>query len=212
MAAKEEWVYVLGSPSGTLVKIGRTINLAKRVAEIQRMSPVPLEILWSHPGGHELETNLHRHFADLRAHGEWFAFEGDPVALVRNAVDLQPWLAPKPAKPKALPRPRKPRSTKESRRAAVPRRSAPSPEAIKAREAIDAEINKMMADLRAIEDPVARYHAATQLQKDWRIAIAERKKRFALDLRDQGRSWREVGEIMGGLSSQRAEQISRGTR
>lgn len=209
---KEEWVYVLGPPGGTLVKIGRTINLAKRVAEIQRMSPVPLEVLWSHPGGHELETNLHRHFAALRSHGEWFAFDEDPVALVRNAVDLKPWLAPKPAKPRMPPSPRKPKSTKQSRRAAVPRPSVPSEKAIRARETIGIEINKMMTDLRAIEDPVARYHAANRLQKGWRAAIAERKKRFALDLREQGMSWREIGEIMGGLSSQRAEQISRGAR
>lgn len=209
---KEEWVYVLGPPGGTLVKIGRTINLAKRIAEIQRMSPVPLEILWSYPGGHELETNLHRHFADLRSHGEWFAFTEDPVTEVRQAVELKPWLAPKPEKPKPPPRPRKPKSTKESRRAAVQKASAPSSEAIAARAKINAQLDKVVAELRAIEDPVKRYHAVNRFQEQWQLAIKERKRRFALDLREQGKSWREIGEIMGGLSSQRAEQISRGAR
>jgi hypothetical protein len=69
----EERVYVIGSPGSSTVKIGRTVDLKKRLAEIQRMSPVPLEVLWSTPGGHELETHLHRHLRPSRSHGEWTA-------------------------------------------------------------------------------------------------------------------------------------------
>ncbi|GFE20077.1 GIY-YIG nuclease family protein [Streptomyces nigrescens] len=209
---KNEWVYVLGPPGGTLVKIGRTINLAKRVAEIQRMSPVPLEILWSHPGGHELETNLHRHFAALRSHGEWFAFTEDPVARVRSAVELKPWLAPKPKKPKAPRAPRKPKSTKESRRAAFALRATPSPEVPEANPVVAARVGKVVALLEAIEDPVERYRAANRVEARWRQIAKEEKARIARALHDQGMSWREVGESLGGLSSQRAEQISRSAR
>lgn len=88
-------VYVLGTPGSRTVKIGTTTNLRKRLGDIQRMSPVPLEALWTCPGGRDLETQLHRHFKDLRLHGEWFEFRADPVRLVRWAVEDQPWLRPK---------------------------------------------------------------------------------------------------------------------
>jgi hypothetical protein len=82
-----EVVYVLGSPGSGTVKIGRTTNLTVRLGTIQRMSPVPLSVLWQCPGGHKLETRLHRHFASLRSHGEWFVFESsDPVPLIQAAV------------------------------------------------------------------------------------------------------------------------------
>lgn len=82
----EERVYVIGTPGSRTVKIGRTVDLKKRLAEIQRMSPVPLEVLWSTPGGHELETQLHRHFRTLRSHGEWFTFPGAPVPTIQDGV------------------------------------------------------------------------------------------------------------------------------
>lgn len=91
----EEVIYVLGAPGSSTVKIGTTTNLAKRVADIQRMSPVPLEVLWTCPGGRELETQLHRHFKALRSHGEWFTFRRDPVRLIRWAVEDEPWGRPK---------------------------------------------------------------------------------------------------------------------
>lgn len=90
-----EVVYVLGTPESNVVKIGRTTNLDRRLADIQRMSPVPLVALWAHPGGSVLEANLHRHFKALRSHGEWFTFGRDPVPLIQWAVQDQPWLRPK---------------------------------------------------------------------------------------------------------------------
>jgi hypothetical protein len=90
-----EVVYAIGSPDSNMVKIGRTTNLDRRLADIQRMSPVPLAILWTHPGGSDLEANLHRHFKALRSHGEWFTFRQDPVTLIQWAVQDRPWLRPK---------------------------------------------------------------------------------------------------------------------
>jgi hypothetical protein len=88
----EEHVYVIGSPGTSMVKIGRTTNIANRLAAIQRMSPAHLAILWTHTGGCELETNLHRHFASRRSHGEWFDFgDEDPVQRVQEAVEARPW-------------------------------------------------------------------------------------------------------------------------
>jgi hypothetical protein len=51
------------------------------------MSPLPLVVLHTYPGGSELEAALHRHFQDDRAHGEWFAIDGDPVEVISAAVE-----------------------------------------------------------------------------------------------------------------------------
>lgn len=99
----EECVYVLGTPGSNIVKIGRSTDVQQRVADIQRMSPVPLEVLWTHPGGPRLEAGLHRLFADLRSHGEWFRFDGDPVDSIRTAVESGAWMT------LIQPRQRKPR-------------------------------------------------------------------------------------------------------
>jgi hypothetical protein len=89
---RTEVVYVIGTPGGNTVKIGRTTNLDRRLADIQRMSPVALIVLWTHPGGSDLEANLHRHFRALRSHGEWFTFRRAPMTLIQWAVQDQPWL------------------------------------------------------------------------------------------------------------------------
>lgn len=88
-----ECIYVIGSAGSSLVKIGRTANIANRLAALQRMSPVQLTVMWTHTGGHELETYLHRCFRSRRCHGEWFDFESeDPVQSVRVAVEIGGWL------------------------------------------------------------------------------------------------------------------------
>lgn len=82
-----EVVYLIGSPDGGLVKIGRTCNVNRRLADIQRMSPVPLALLWHTPGNHILEKALHRAFSIHRTHGEWFDFgDDDPVAMIERRV------------------------------------------------------------------------------------------------------------------------------
>lgn len=83
----EEYVYVIGSPDSTIVKIGRSTDVAKRLSTIQRMSPLHLTVLWQTEGGSELETALHSWFSARRVHGEWFDFsDGDASALVAEAV------------------------------------------------------------------------------------------------------------------------------
>jgi Meiotically up-regulated gene 113 len=84
---KARAVYVIGSSRGHVVKIGRSDDVARRLAEIQRMSPVKLEVLWQTEADGDLETALHRRFKGLRTHGEWFDFaDGDPVAIVSLAA------------------------------------------------------------------------------------------------------------------------------
>jgi hypothetical protein len=51
------------------------------------MSPVPVKLFWSGPGGRTTEQALHGRFADRRLHGEWFSFEGmDPAFTVSSAI------------------------------------------------------------------------------------------------------------------------------
>ncbi len=80
-------VYLIGSAGGGLVKIGQTSDVRRRLGEIQRMSPVLVEVLWQSTGDAALEKKLHRAFARLRVHGEWFDFgDSDPVSVVNQAA------------------------------------------------------------------------------------------------------------------------------
>lgn len=81
-----EVVYLIGAPDSGRVKIGRTINVGQRLAAIQRMCPIPLEVRSTFHGGCELETALHRHFKADRVYGEWFDLGEDPVQRVVDAV------------------------------------------------------------------------------------------------------------------------------
>jgi hypothetical protein len=181
----DEVVYVLGTPGSNTVKIGRTTNLAKRLADIQRMSPVPLSVLWSTPGGHELETRLHRHFATHRSHGEWFTFEADPVRAIKEAVEMEPWAQAN--------------SCSEQRISREPR-VLPKP---------DPEIIALIAELKEIPDTVERVRKVMALRE----AIAHSQARLLSEqrtalsqLKASGHSWRALGEMFG-ISGARAEAI-----
>lgn len=198
-----EVVYVLGTPGSNTVKIGRTTNLAKRVAEIQRMSPVPLAALWTHPGGHELETRLHRHFADFRSHGEWFAFRRDAVQLIQWAVVDEPWNRPKISLKKVKPK-------------AKPVKLVPAPRVAPTSDIeLDPVLEKCAADfvrtITDIADPVERYKEAVRASDDLKEAFRSLRQEITLNLKGNGRSWREVGETLG-VTGARAEQMSRCAR
>lgn len=96
IAQEDGCVYVIGTPGSPLVKIGRTANLEGRIGTLRRMSPVPLHVLGTLGGGHELETALHRHFAAQRAHGEWFDLGDDPFRAVQAAASSELLSAPAP--------------------------------------------------------------------------------------------------------------------
>lgn len=74
------WIYFIQGKDGLgLVKIGVANDPKKRLADLQRTSPIELEIIGSRPGDTFVERELHERFADFRAHGEWF--EPSPVIL-----------------------------------------------------------------------------------------------------------------------------------
>jgi len=84
----ENVVYVIGPPMSNRVKIGTSGSVGRRLPEIQRSSPLVLELLWHTPGDMRLEKALHRRFKDKRIHGEWFDFgDEDPVEAISAAVE-----------------------------------------------------------------------------------------------------------------------------
>jgi hypothetical protein len=78
-------VYLIGGSESALSKIGRSTDVQRRLALIQSMSPVGLELLWVAEGGKELENALHRELRDHRRHGEWFDL-GTPAQAVERVA------------------------------------------------------------------------------------------------------------------------------
>jgi hypothetical protein len=74
---------------------------------------------------------------------------------------------------------------------------------------LEAAVATVTAELDAIDDPTERYQAMKQTESALDASFKKVRQRIALELK-QTRTWRQVGEIMGGVTPQRAEQISRG--
>lgn len=75
------FVYLIGNEANSLVKIGFSKNVSRRLSELDRMSPVRLTLLATFPGGKVLETLLHVRFATYRTRGEWFDVDPSSVIL-----------------------------------------------------------------------------------------------------------------------------------
>jgi hypothetical protein len=84
--SRPTYLYVIGAPGSTTVKIGMTNDPDKRLQQIQCMCPIKLHLIWARPAPYQLERALHRHFAAQRSHGEWFTFEEDPLPLIQAAI------------------------------------------------------------------------------------------------------------------------------
>ena len=54
------------------IKIGVSGRPKERLSKLLDWSPVALEVVWTIPGNHQLERNIHECFADLHSHKEWF--------------------------------------------------------------------------------------------------------------------------------------------
>jgi len=59
--------------NGLFIKIGRTNNVLKRLSNLQTGTYGDLIIHALEPGGSQRERELHKQFAHLRRHGEWFS-------------------------------------------------------------------------------------------------------------------------------------------
>ena len=89
-------VYFIGTDThiSRLVKIGRTLDLQKRIDGLRNGSPVPLRLLACVRNYGGTEESLHSTFADVRAHGEWFDLGDDPMGTIQARVgDLERYAA-----------------------------------------------------------------------------------------------------------------------
>ena len=66
------FTYIIQGDPGTPVKIGRTEDVDRRLADLQTANPMTLRVLFIHDG--DCEAELHRLFAEDRIQGEWFHF------------------------------------------------------------------------------------------------------------------------------------------
>lgn len=71
-------------------------------------------------------------------------------------------------------------------------------------------IAHVIGDLDAIADPIDRFQAVIDTEACFDSELRGVRMRIAQQLRAQGKTFREIGALMGGVSAQRAEQIAKG--
>lgn len=87
-APTDEIVYFLRA--GEFIKIGKATGTpANRVAALRTGCPFPIEVMGTIAGGLECEIKLHRRFAHIRAHGEWFHAAPDLIAFIEKVTGGQ---------------------------------------------------------------------------------------------------------------------------
>jgi DNA-binding Xre family transcriptional regulator len=77
-------VYFVQQGDNGPIKIGVTNNVNKRLTALQGGSPVPLKLLVTFDGDQAFEAFLHRKFAHLRVHNEWFKPARELLDFIQN--------------------------------------------------------------------------------------------------------------------------------
>ncbi|TFI30128.1 hypothetical protein [Streptomyces sp. 4R-3d] len=77
-------------------------------------------------------------------------------------------------------------------------------------DSVDATLDLLNEQLRAKSDLAERYTAVRDVEKKVKAAVTLHLQEIAKGLKSEGRTWPQVGEIMGGVTYQRAHQISKG--
>lgn len=77
-------VYFIRAQTLGLIKIGSTVDLGHRLVCLQTGSPDKLELIGAicADDAFKIEERLHREFADVRTHGEWFQPSAELLALI----------------------------------------------------------------------------------------------------------------------------------
>ena len=86
--SSDGFVYVMGADHGP-VKVGWTVNIEKRLADVQTGYPYDLKVLFSieHIHARFVEAEAHRRLAAHRLRGEWFDVPRDvAIEAVQSAV------------------------------------------------------------------------------------------------------------------------------
>jgi hypothetical protein len=74
-------------------------------------------------------------------------------------------------------------------------------------DSLEAALAPLRDYLRSISEPHQRYE---QIREASRTITRDELQRLALDLRGDGKKWKEIGAIMGGVTYQRAFQYGKG--
>lgn len=70
------------------VKIGTSMSLRGRLAELQNACPLPLRLIVAFPGSYGTERALHRRFQSQRTKGEWFEYRDEVRAWVEALLRI----------------------------------------------------------------------------------------------------------------------------
>jgi hypothetical protein len=80
-------VYFIAAPDVAMIKIGKTVDLKKRMATLRTMSPAPLELACTIEYDAGLEARIHQYLKKYRSHGEWFHATKEVVDFMRGYCD-----------------------------------------------------------------------------------------------------------------------------
>lgn len=86
-----EKVYFIAAVGTSLVKVGHSTDVRKRLAKLSHLSPVTLVLLGTIPGGESEERRLHDLLGDYRHHGEWFRrcqMLDEIIAAIESPADM----------------------------------------------------------------------------------------------------------------------------
>lgn len=84
--ARKSWfTYAIEAVGQSLVKVGHTIDVDRRLDELQCSSPHHLEIIALKSG--DLERLLHRRLRDHRVSGEWFVLNDETRRTILASLD-----------------------------------------------------------------------------------------------------------------------------
>lgn len=105
MSSKPGYVYFLNARGTNRYKIGLTIDLDRRLKELNgSQAAQPIDMLWSIRVGNmrSAEKSLHDRFSANQVHGEWFEFQQSDLNIIKEAygqvAGWYPYETPKPKK------------------------------------------------------------------------------------------------------------------
>jgi hypothetical protein len=84
------FVYLVQAGEDYRFKIGRTVNLTRRMRDLQLGSPNPLYLVgWFHtPDCYTDEIDWHQRMGTTRRHGEWFDLSLDQLRMFQARADI----------------------------------------------------------------------------------------------------------------------------
>src|SRR5262245_52125336 len=84
--SEESFLYFIEAVDTEFIKIGRSVNPERRLAQLSTGSPNKLVILGKISGGAALEADLHKRFGLSRAKGEWFKTTRELRDFIKEAT------------------------------------------------------------------------------------------------------------------------------